>query len=211
VDDVHLARRLAHELERSLLSLQLRLSSLARGAADYRKEAEACLVEVEALRSLAADFRILGKLPLETRTFSLEPLIQTLARRFQPIAEARGIVIETAPTRASVEGQPGATERALANLLDNALKFSPERSRVAVAAREMGDTVEVLVKDQGCGVALSDRERIFEPFERIDREGHGAGLGLAIARDLAEAQGGRLKLASEPGEGSTFVLALRRA
>ena len=67
------------------------------------------------------------------------------------------------------------------------------------------------MKDQGCGVALSDRDRIFDPFERVDREGPGAGLGLSIARDLAEAQGGRLKLTSEPGEGSTFVLALRRA
>ena len=107
MDDVHLARRLAHELERSLLSLQLRLSSLARGTADYRKEAEACLVEVEALRSLAADFRMLGNLPLETRPFSLEPLIQTLARRFQPIADARGIVIETAPDPGLGRGASG--------------------------------------------------------------------------------------------------------
>lgn len=210
MDDVPLARRLAHELERSLLALQLRLSSLAQ-TVHGREEAQACLAEVEALRSLTADFMMLGKLRLETRSFSLEPLLQTLARRFQPIAAARGITLEAAPTRASVEGHAGATERALANLLDNALKFSPERSRVAVAAREIGDTVEVLVEDQGSGVPFPDRERIFDPFERLDREGPGAGLGLSIARDLAEAQGGRLLLTSEPGKGSTFVLALRRA
>jgi signal transduction histidine kinase len=210
VEDVHLARRLAHELERSLLSLQLRLTSLAQKGSS-REEAEACLAEVEALRSLAADFLLLGGADLETRSFSLEPLLQKLARRFEPIAAARGITLEAPPTRASVEGHAGATERALANLLDNALKFSPERSRVSVAARESGDTVEVLVEDQGMGIPLADRERIFHPFERLDRERPGAGLGLSIARDLAQAQGGRLLLTGEPGKGSTFVLALRRA
>jgi signal transduction histidine kinase len=209
VDDVHLARRLAHEIERSLLSLQLRLSALARDSAS-RETAEACVSEVEALRSLTRDFLLLGSGGLETRRFSLEPLLQTLTRRFQPIAAARGITLEAAPTGASVTAHAGATERAIANLLDNALKFSPERTRVAVAAREVGDTVEVVVEDEGIGIPLRDRERIFDPFERLDHELPGAGLGLAIARDLTEAQGGRLSLESKPGKGSTFVVALRR-
>jgi signal transduction histidine kinase len=209
VDDVPLARRLAHEIERSLLSLRLRLSSLAE-ADGVRAATEECLAEVEALRALTSDFLLLGKPSLERRTFPLEPLLQTLARRFEAIAASRGITLEAAPTRASVEGHAGATERALANLLDNALKFSPEGSRVALAVREVGDTVEVAVEDEGIGIAIQDRKRIFDPFERVDRERSGAGLGLSIARDLAEAQGGRLSLTSEPGRGSTFVLALRR-
>jgi signal transduction histidine kinase len=209
VDDVPLARRLAHEIERSLLSLQLRLTALAE-ANGARESTDECLAEVEALRALTSDFLLLGNPPLERRTFPLEPLLQTLARRFQPIAAARGITLETAPTRASVEAHAAATERALSNLLDNALKFSPDQSRVAVAAREIEDVVEVLVEDQGIGIAAPDRTRIFEPFERVDRERPGAGLGLSIARDLVEAQGGRLSVTSEPGKGSTFVLALRR-
>jgi signal transduction histidine kinase len=209
VDDVQLARRLAHEIERSLLSLQLRLSALAREGGSG-EEALALVSEVEALRSLTADFLLLGSGALETRSFSLEPLLETLTRRFQPIAAARGIALETAPTRASVTAHAGATERALANLLDNALKFSPERTRVAVATREVGQTVEVVVEDEGLGIPLQDRERIFDPFERLDHERPGAGLGLAIARDLTEAQGGRLSLESKPGKGSTFVVALRR-
>ena len=209
MDDVPLARRLAHEIERSLLSIRLRLSSLAE-ADGARETTEECLAEVEALRALTSDFLLLGNPSLERRTFSLEPLLQTLARRFQPVAASRGITLEAVPTRASVEAHAGATERALANLLDNALKFSPEHSRVAVAARESGDTVEVVVEDEGIGIALQDRKRIFDPFERVDHERAGAGLGLSIARDLAEAQGGRLSLASEPGKGSTFVLVLRR-
>jgi signal transduction histidine kinase len=210
VADVDLASLLAHEIEPSLISMQLRLRSLAEESA-CRAEAESCLAEVEALRSLVRDFRLLGRRELETRNFPLGPLFEALARRFGPFAAARGITLEAAAGQTEVEGDPGATERILSNLLDNAVKFSPERSRIAVAAREIGGAVEVLVEDQGSGIPLPEQERVFEPFVRLDREKPGAGLGLAIARELAEAQGGRLSLTSAPGRGSTFVLTLRRA
>ncbi len=208
--DVDLARLLAHELEPSLISIQLRLSSIAEESACH-VEAESCLAELEALRSLVRDVLLLGRKELETRSFSLVPLFQTLARRFAPLAAARGITLETAAAQTEVAGDPGATERILSNLLDNAVKFSPARSRIAVAAREIAGAVEVLVEDQGRGIPLLEQERVFEPFARLDREKPGAGLGLSIARELAEAQGGRLSLTSEPGRGSTFVLTLRRA
>lgn len=208
--DADLARLLAHEIEPSLLSIQLRLSSLAEER-PCRVEAESCLAEVEALRALLRDFLFLQKRDLETRPFSLAPLFGALARRFEPIAAARGIALEAATIQARVEGDPGATERILSNLLDNAVKFSSERSRIAVGVRESPGAVEVLVEDQGSGIPLQEQERVFEPFARLDREKPGAGLGLAIARELAEAQGGRLSLKSEPGRGSTFVLTLRRA
>ena len=208
--DVDLASLLAHELEPSLISIQLRLRSLAEEGA-WRAEAESCLAEVEALRSLVRDFLLLGRRELETRSFSLVPLFETLARRFGPLAAERGITLETAAAQTGVAGDPGATERILSNLLDNAVKFSPERSRIAVSAREIAGMVEVLVENQGIGIPLAEQERVFEPFARLDREKPGAGLGLSIARELAEAQGGRLSLTSEPGLGSTFVLTLPRA
>ena len=208
--DVDLARLLAHELEPSLISIQIRLSSLAEESG-CRVEAEFCLAELEALRSLVRDFLLLGRRELATRSFSLVPLFETLARRFGPLAAARGITLETAAAQTEVAGDPAATERILSNLLDNAVKFSSERSRIALAAREIAGAVEVLVEDQGSGIPLCEQERVFEAFARLDRERPGAGLGLSIARELAEAQGGRLSLTSEPGRGSTFVLKLPRA
>jgi len=210
VADVDLARLLAHELEPSLVSIHLRLSSLAEESS-CRAHAESCLAEVEAIRSLLRDFLLLGKRQLATRSFSLAPLFETLLRRFGPLAAARGIALEAESAQTRVEGDPGATERILSNLVDNAVKFSPERSRIALGVRESPGAVEVLVEDQGSGIPLPERERVFEPFARLDREKPGAGLGLSIARELAEAQGGRLSLESEPGRGSTFVLTLRRA
>lgn len=208
--DVDLARLLAHELEPSLISIQIRLSSLAEESG-CRVEAEFCLAELEALRSLVRDFLLLGRRELATRSFSLVPLFETLARRFGPLAAARGITLETAAAETEVAGDPAATERILSNLLDNAVKFSSERSRIALAAREIAGAVEVLVEDHGSGIPLSEQGRVFEAFARLDREKPGAGLGLSIARELAEAQGGRLSLTSEPGRGSTFVLTLPRA
>ncbi|MGH9390645.1 MAG: sensor histidine kinase [Vicinamibacteria bacterium] len=208
--DVDLARLLAHELEPSLISIRLRLSSLAKESA-CREEVESCLAEVEALRSLVRDFLLRGRRELEVRSFSLAPLFETLARRFGPLAAARGITLEAEAGKTEVEGDPGATERILSNLIDNAVKFSPERSRIAVAVREIAGAVEVLVEDQGIGILLAEQEPVFGPFARLDRDKPGAGLGLSIARELAEAQGGRLSLTSEPGRGSTFVLTLRRS
>jgi signal transduction histidine kinase len=127
------------------------------------------------------------------------------SRRFGPLAAA-----ESPSRRGGSDGsrEIRATERILSNLLDNAVKFSPERDRGRAGDAGM---VEVLVENQGIGIPLAEQERVFEPFARLDREKPGAGLGLSIARELAEAQGGRLSLTSEPGRGSTFVLTLPRA
>ncbi len=210
MEDVDLARRLAHELEPALLSLFLRLRALQAEDAN-RAEIESCLVEVQSLRLMVQEFLLLGKREMERRIFPLAPLLERLEHRFGPIAAARGITLEVGSSASQVEANSGASERSIANLLDNALKFSGAGSRVALSTREVGETVEVIVADEGIGIPLAHQRRIFDPFERLSRERPGAGLGLAIARELAEAQGGRLSLRSEPGKGSTFVLALKRA
>jgi signal transduction histidine kinase len=209
VAEVDLARLLAHELEPSLISLGLRLRSLARETT-CRDEVESCLAEVESLRALVRDFLLLGGRELECRKFSLGPVLGSLERRFGPLAAAGGITLEVAETSLEATGDPAATERTLSNLLDNAVKFSSARSRVRVLVRETLGTVEIEVEDSGMGIPASQHARVFEPFARLDREKPGAGLGLSIARELAEAQGGRLSLSSEPGRGSSFVLTLRR-
>jgi two-component system sensor histidine kinase KdpD len=101
-------------------------------------------------------------------------------------------------------------ERVVANLIENALHYSDASERVRVQVSETASEVLVRVIDHGPGIAPGETERIFEPFQRGSRTGEvrGAGLGLAIARGFAEANGGRVWAESREGQGATFVLAL---
>jgi two-component system sensor histidine kinase KdpD len=104
-------------------------------------------------------------------------------------------------------------ERAVVNLLENALKYSPAGERVRIQLARTASEALVRVIDHGPGVPPGEHHRIFEPFQRGERasDASGAGLGLAIARGFAEANGGRLTVESRTGQGSTFVLAFPRA
>ena len=98
-------------------------------------------------------------------------------------------------------------QRALVNLLENALRFSPPGETVTVRVNATRKELLIRVVDRGPGVPVSEQERIFTPFHRLDSAG-GAGLGLAIARGFAEANGGRLWVESRTGQGASFALAL---
>jgi two-component system sensor histidine kinase KdpD len=101
-------------------------------------------------------------------------------------------------------------ERVVANLVENALRYSPADEPVRVQVREAGSDVLVRVVDHGPGIPSGEADRIFEPFQRgsLRVPTRGAGLGLAIARGFAEANGGRVWVESHEGQGATFVLAL---
>lgn len=105
----------------------------------------------------------------------------------------------------------GLLERVVANLVGNAVRAS-RGEPVRVLAHVLAETVEVLVVDRGPGVPLAERERMFEPFQRLDDTSPGGlGLGLAVARGLAEAVGGSLIAEDTPGGGLTMVLSLPRS
>lgn len=204
-----LASALAHELESPLLSLELRLrTGLSEGPT--LDTVKACLEEVAALRALVHDFLALAPENVRREPFALAPLLDSLARTYGPIAAARRISLELPSFEGEARGDDRATSRILSNLLDNALKFSPESSRVLLRVRETDETIAFDVEDQGGGIPESERARIFEPFVRLDREAGGTGLGLSLALALARAQGATLELASVSEGGSCFTLSLPR-
>jgi len=105
--------------------------------------------------------------------------------------------------------------RALCNLIDNAIKYSPAQTRIECSIDETPGFWRVHVRDQGQGIAEADLARLFEPFSRIGVETRGdvggAGLGLAFVRTVAERHGGSVEVSSEPGVGSVFTLRLPAA
>ncbi|HEY2167052.1 MAG TPA: sensor histidine kinase KdpD [Jatrophihabitantaceae bacterium] len=123
------------------------------------------------------------------------------------------IDLDVAATLPEVDVDAGLLERVIANLLDNALRYSPPTERVRIAASSHGDSVEVRVIDRGPGVPPEERDALFAPFQRLDdhprSDGPGVGLGLAIARGFADAMHGTLTLEETPGGGLTAVLTLR--
>ena len=108
---------------------------------------------------------------------------------------------------------PGLLERAVANIVENAVKYSPADGRCWCRPARIADRVELRVVDRGPGVPDAAKDRIFEPFQRYGDapRGAGVGLGLAVARGFVEAMGGTLTAEDTPGGGMTMVLSLRLA
>ncbi len=108
---------------------------------------------------------------------------------------------------------PGLLERALANVIGNAVRFSPDGMQPRVTAGTIDGVVDVRVVDRGPGVPRDERDRLFVPFQRLgdSAQGDGVGLGLAVAKGFVEAMGGEVEVEDTPGGGLTIVLRLRAA
>jgi len=144
----------------------------------------------------------------------VEPVLHDVMEAFRyPLAQG-GFKVEVAvaPDLPDALMDPEAVKQALANLVDNAIKYSGERRRLSVGARSDGDRVAIEIADEGIGIPAGEAERIFEKFYRIGRSetqgSRGSGVGLALVKHIAEAHGGRVKVESRPGQGSRFTLYL---
>jgi len=127
-------------------------------------------------------------------------------------AEERTVTIDLERSGAlRAKGEERAVIQILVNLIGNAIRYSPEGGRIAIAFVRTGSTASVCVEDEGPGVAAADQQRIFERFERAHAKEGGTGLGLAISRRLARSMGGDVTLNSAPGEGGRFTLTLPAA
>ena len=213
----------SHELRTPLTALRsvgevgLRGS---RSVEDYREVIGTMLEEADRLSRLADDLLTLaraetGATDLRFERFDLSSLAEEVCERLSVLAEERGQTLEASATDpVIVSGDRPALRQALLNLVDNAIKYSPEASRVIVRVGNGPDRGWVEVKDEGPGIPVEDRERIFERFYRIDgsrsREMGGTGLGLSLVKSIAETHSGRVELETERGHGSVFRLVLPR-
>ena len=158
--------------------------------------------------------RLQGAEPLPTpEPVALDWVIAEVVDRTRTTASAKGIeVVYTGPKGAMVYGSDSQVATAVTNLVENAIAYSGEDTKVSLTMRQDDDWIEIDVADQGIGIAAHDVDRIFERFYRADqarsRSTGGTGLGLAIVKHIATNHGGRVDVTSSLGDGSTFTLRL---
>lgn len=141
---------------------------------------------------------------------SIDELLEHARLRFQDQAQDKGIIlsIEAEEPLPRLHADRVQLERVLDNLLDNALRHTPENGLIRLQARRHGERVIISVEDNGEGIAYGQQGRIFEPFVQVGRKKGGAGLGLALCKEIVQLHGGRMGVYSRPGQGTQFYMAL---
>jgi heavy metal sensor kinase len=212
----------AHELRTPLTVLRGELEVALRSrrpAEEYERVLASSLEEVERLVRLAEDLLLLSRatagLEGARSSLDLEPIMTDIGQTGVRLAQQGGVTVHVKQAPAvTVIGNAGALRRAVLNLVENAVKYTPPHGTVEISLTQDDDWALVTVSDTGPGIDAADAARIFEPFVRLDtartRETGGTGLGLAIAQAIVLAHGGTIQLDSRPGGGSTFTIRLPR-
>lgn len=155
-----------------------------------------------------------GALPVRLVEISLPELARKVADRFAPRSSRHQIVVEFPEQFPPVQADPERIEEVFSNLIDNAIKYSPNGGTVTISGKVTPSTVEVSVRDEGPGIPLAEQGQLFQRFYRapggVNRQTTGVGLGLFLVKAIVEAHGGHLWLESEWGKGSTFHFSLPR-
>jgi signal transduction histidine kinase/HAMP domain-containing protein len=214
-----LVANVSHELKTPLAAIKGLMEILQGGRVNPEQQVEfLSLMEVESdrLERLVEEQLQLarldsGAMPLELEEFDLDALADGVVASRRPLAEVAGIDISARNDGVStIVADPARVEQIVLILLDNAFRHTPPGGSVVVSARQTAVDAQIEVADTGDGIPADEQPFVFDRFYRGDpsREGRSAGLGLAIARGLAEAHGGRIELVSAPGIGSTFTVHL---
>jgi len=211
----------SHELRTPVAILrgesEVALSQQARTPEEYRESLGVLHHEAERLTHIVDDLFTLtradaGQYPLQPSNFYLDELIAECVHSARTLAQAKKISLTfEGAAESPIHADESLLRRMLLNLLDNAIKYTPDFGRVTVACRRNGQEYEVSIADTGSGIPAELRPRIFERFFRADKarsrsesDGGGAGLGLAISSWIAETHHGRLELTQSDSTGSTF-------
>lgn len=209
----------SHDLRTPLAAAKAAVSSLRSGDVPWtdadRREllttAEDALDRLTALVTNLLDLSRLqaGALPVMPSPVGLDDVVARALEYADPDAR---IVVDVPPDLPEVNADAGLLERALANVLQNALRYAPPETKVEIIGRARANVVELRVVDRGVGIDATLAEEVFRPFQRTDdvpAAGAGVGLGLAIARGFAEAMGGAIRAEPTAGGGATVVISLQ--
>jgi two-component system sensor histidine kinase KdpD len=214
-----LLRAVSHDLRTPLASIKASVTGLLQRDVTYSdRERRETLMNIDMatdrLNRLVGNLLDMSRLQTDAveivnRPVYLEDVVAAALASIEGGKDPR-IEIDVAETLAPVLADPALLERAVANIVVNALTWSPADRLVRIEAGEVGERVHLRVIDQGPGVPPDDRERVFEPFQRAgDRSSHeGVGLGLAVAKGFVEAMDGEIRLDDTPGGGLTVVIDL---
>jgi signal transduction histidine kinase len=207
----------SHELRTPLTTIRGNLGLLRREPPICAEDREAVIAdmadETDRLIRLVNNLLLLARSdagrPLRSESVPIKPLIEDVCRQARLLGAGRTVECDNA-LAASAVGDRDAIKQVLLILLDNALKYTPARGTITIAAALADGQVAISVRDTGPGIAPDTLPHIFERFYRSDvsRTGAGAGLGLAIAKELIEAQHGAISVESRLGQGSVFTVTL---
>jgi two-component system, OmpR family, sensor histidine kinase SenX3 len=211
----------SHELKTPVGAMGVLAEALLASTDDpdnVRRFGEKMVVESNRLASMVGELielsRLQGAEPLPNLdSVDVDTVVAEALSRYKVAADNADIAITTdAPTGYRVLGDERLLVTAIANLVSNAIAYSPDGSAVSISRRRRGNDIEIAVTDRGIGIARADQERVFERFFRVDkarsRATGGTGLGLAIVKHVAANHNGSIRLWSQPGTGSTFTLAI---
>lgn len=218
LDGLHQKERLlvdvSHEMKGPLARIRLAVDLLED---QHGKDPMLSQIKDEVMRLSGLLSELLDRARMEQAAIAQEPLdlaalTAALIQLRVQVAQAAGIRVETDLQAAPVLGDRALLERAIGNLLDNALTYARPGDRVMASTRQEGATVICQITDNGPGIPEGDLPHIFEPFYRPDvsrtRDTGGAGLGLSLVRSAVEAHGGRIQLNSREGEGTDAEIRL---
>jgi signal transduction histidine kinase len=217
----------AHDLRTPLTRLRARAQSvLAAAAGDEGKPCPRCEPALDALAGCVEDSERVatmlntlmeiaeteaGLASLHREPVAIHHLVEETVNAYAELADERQIeVTTTIPHALTIRADATALSRVFANLLDNAIKYTPAGGRVSISAWREGDTAHVLMADTGIGISAEDLPRIWERMFRSDRSRseRGLGLGLSFVRAIVEAHDGRISVSSEPGHGTEVRIEL---
>ncbi len=191
-----------------------------RTTAEYQESLTLIQEEAERLSRIVEDLFILARQPIESHTplvkepIALDEVVSDCARAAQVLAVRKGVRLKLENESASItlNGDEEMIKRMILNLLDNAVKYTPEGGEISLALGRQNGNAEIVVSDSGIGISDDDQQRVFDRFYRVDKARSralgGAGLGLSIVRCIVEAHGGVVRIESTPRRGSTFTVSL---
>ena len=211
----------AHELRTPLSIIQIGLDvnlSHPRTAEQYRETLVSIQEEVERLTQLTSNLLILARAdsrsqPMNYQRLDLSELLRTVVDYISAAAQQKGIAIELdIPPGVEINADEDRLIQVAINLLDNAVKFTPEKGHIAITLRRQPSAAQFTIADSGSGIPAADLPHIFEPFYRADRSrtrsAGGLGLGLAIAHEIVQLHSGSIAVVSEPGQGTQLTVTL---